>query len=200
MIRLSRFLGRQLELSCRTRAIPKLSSPKPSRPPTPATSLPPSVCCSRPRTCRRPVSVPRIRISPTPTTISASSTRSPASPRMPSSVFAAPTRSRPLHFPLHHPFVATSRKNLEDFCAARGIAVDPPDAGAGTLTARSPSRLRRQFPRQQKTPRPRLRRRRRRQWRPLRSQCRLRGLRKFVRLSPLLLHHVRAQPIDDTGD
>ena len=30
----------------------------------------------------------------------ASSTRSPASPRMPSSVFAAPTDSRPLHFPL----------------------------------------------------------------------------------------------------
>ena len=29
-------------------------------------------------------------------------------------------------FPAHHPFVATSRKNLEDFCAARGIAVDPP--------------------------------------------------------------------------
>ena len=30
-------------------------------------------------------------------------------------------------FPADHPFVATSRKNLEDFCAARGIAVDPPE-------------------------------------------------------------------------
>ena len=39
-------------------------------------------------------------------------------------------------FPAHHPFVATSRKNLEDFCAARGIAVDPPaPAPAPALTA-----------------------------------------------------------------
>jgi Protein of unknown function (DUF2914)/Tetratricopeptide repeat len=28
-----------------------------------------------------------------------------------------------------HPFVATSRKNLEDFCAARGIPIEPPIAG-----------------------------------------------------------------------
>jgi Protein of unknown function (DUF2914)/Tetratricopeptide repeat len=39
----------------------------------------------------------------------------------------------------NHPFVATSRKNLEDFCTARGIAVDVPSASsiaARAITAR----------------------------------------------------------------
>jgi hypothetical protein len=31
-----------------------------------------------------------------------------------------------LAFPAEHPFVATSRKNLEDFCAEHGLAVAPP--------------------------------------------------------------------------
>ena len=44
------------------------------------------------QTCRRPASARCIRISPTPTTISASSTRSRGSRQMPSAVFAARTK------------------------------------------------------------------------------------------------------------
>ena len=42
-------------------------------------------------------------------------------------------------FPAHHPFVATSRKNLEDFCAARGIAVDPPTPAPSPTHTPAPS-------------------------------------------------------------
>jgi hypothetical protein len=37
-----------------------------------------------------------------------------------------------------HPFVATSRKNLEDFCAARGISIDPPIASPEQVAVAEP--------------------------------------------------------------
>ena len=38
--------------------------------------------------------------------------------------------------PPDHPFVATSRKNLEDFCNTRGIAIDPPPPVAAVVAVR----------------------------------------------------------------
>lgn len=40
--------------------------------------------------------------------------------------------------PPDHPFVATSRKNLEDFCRARGIPFEPPAESASPLLAPAP--------------------------------------------------------------
>ena len=45
---------------------------------------------------------------------------------MPSTSFEGPSAIATAVLEPDHPFVATSRKNLEDFCAARGRAVDSP--------------------------------------------------------------------------
>ena len=44
-----------------------------------------------------------------------------------------------LAFPPDHPFVATSRKNLEDFCAEHGLAVVPPAALPGKSVGGEPA-------------------------------------------------------------
>ena len=40
--------------------------------------------------------------------------------------------------PADHPFVATSRQNLSDFCAMRGLPLDPAPAGSGSTPAKGP--------------------------------------------------------------
>jgi hypothetical protein len=40
--------------------------------------------------------------------------------------------------PADHPFVATSRQNLSDFCAMRGLPLDPAPAGSGSTPANGP--------------------------------------------------------------